>query len=260
MNLYAMWLIAYSVLLEGIRRKEIYVIVLLSTLMIGAVLTVDFFGLEGLTKFYREVALKVMSGATAITAIVLSARQLPREFEKRTIYPLLAKPVSRLTFILGKLLGVLLAAVFCFSLFMGIFILGSLYLGGDLPFVHLIQFVYLQLILILVVSTLSFWLSLLLNLDAAITIGIILYLMASLITSISTYVYDFADPLFQFVLKVLTFALPQLTLFDFSEKAVHAGEWPLLGLQALASLTIYGAFYAGTYFSLTMLWFQRRPL
>ena len=98
-------LIAKSVLIEAVRRKEIYVIVLAASLLIGAVMTVDFFDIQGLTKFYREIALKIMGVATALTVIVLAARQLPREFENRTIYPLMARPISRMTFISGNLAG-----------------------------------------------------------------------------------------------------------------------------------------------------------
>ena len=65
------WQVAKTVFIEAVRRKEIYVIVILASTLIGAVMTLDFFELEGLTKFYREFSLKLMSGATAITVIVL---------------------------------------------------------------------------------------------------------------------------------------------------------------------------------------------
>jgi ABC-type transport system involved in multi-copper enzyme maturation permease subunit len=170
-----LWLLARTVLIEAVRRKEVYVVVLVSLLIIAAVMMVDFFELQGLTKFYREIALKVMSIATGLTVVVLAARQLPREFETRTIYPLLAKPVSRSRFMLGKLLGVLLAAAFCFTLFMAVFLAGSLYLHSRLHWGLLFQYVYLQMIMMLVLATLSFLLSLVLNLDAAITIGVLFY-------------------------------------------------------------------------------------
>ncbi|HEY8240633.1 MAG TPA: hypothetical protein VIH35_04260, partial [Kiritimatiellia bacterium] len=99
--MYKIWLISKTVLIEAVRRKEIYVVVLAASLMIGLVMTLDFFSLEGLVKFYREVALSVTSVATALTVLVLATRQLPREFEHRTIYPLLAKPISRLSFLAG---------------------------------------------------------------------------------------------------------------------------------------------------------------
>jgi len=259
-NARAVGLIAKSVLIEAVRRREIYAIVLVSTLLIGAVMTIDFFQIEGLTKFYREVALKLMSIATALTVIVLSARQLPREFEKRTIYPLLAKPISRLTFLSGKLLGVMLAAAFCFALFMSIYVGGTLYLGVSIPWVLFLQYIYLQMILMLILATLGFWLSMVLNLDAAITIGVLFYALAATFTSITTFIYDMLGGLQQKAIMVLTYLIPQLTLFDLSEKAVHAEAWEPLELSTLGALSGYGLFFVVLYLALGMLSFYRRPL
>lgn len=254
------WLIARSVLLEALRRREIYAIVLVATLLIGAVMTVDFFNIEGLTKFYREVALKIMSAATALTVIVLAARQLPREFETRTIYPLMARPISRLSFLGGKLLGVMLAAVFCFALFMAVYLAGAAWLGSSVPWGLFAQYVYLQILMLLILAALSFWLSMLLNLDAAITIGAIFYVFAATFTTMTSYIYDFTNPVGQVIIKVAIFAIPQLTLFDLSDKAVHAEFWGPLGAGTMLQLTLYGLFFAGVYFSLAAVWFRRRPL
>lgn len=260
MNARGIWLIAKSVLIEAVRRREIYAIILVATLLIGAIMTVDFFDLQGLTKFYREVALKIMSIATVLTAIVLAARQLPREFENRTIYPLMAKPVSRTSFLIGKLFGVMLSAAFCFAIFMIIFVAGTFYLGGEIPWVLFVQFIYLQMILILVMTALSFWLSMMLNLDAAITIGVLLYIFAATLMSMTTYIYDYTGALGQRILQFLTFAIPQLPLFDLSEKAVHAQFWEPLSARILSLISIYGLVYASLYFGLAMLWFRRKPL
>jgi ABC-type transport system involved in multi-copper enzyme maturation permease subunit len=256
----AVWLIARSVLIEAVRRREIYAIVLVSTLLIGALMTVDFFGIDGLTKFYREIALKLMSVATALTVVVLAARQLPREFETRTIYPLLSRPITRATFLAGKLAGVLLAAAFCFALFMGVYLLGSLYLGGEIPWGLFLQYVYLQLVMMLILITLSFALSLILNFDAAVTIGALFFTLAATFTTITTYIYDSTGALGQKVLLFVTYALPQLTLFDLSEKAVHAEKWEPLPAGIMAQLTVYGAVYVAAYFALALLLFRRRAL
>jgi ABC-type transport system involved in multi-copper enzyme maturation permease subunit len=256
----AIWLIGKSVLIESVRRREIYVIVLLSCLIIGTVMTLDFFGLEGLTKFYRETALTIMSLTTGLTVIALAARQLPREFTNRTIYPLLAKPVSRLTFLFGKLLGVMLAATFCFSLFMAVYVAGSMYLHGAIPWPIFAQYIFLQLLAMLILATLSFWLSMVLNLDAAITLAVIFYLTASTYTSITTYIYGLVGPVQRAILFVLNYALPQLTLFDLSEKTVHDEVWRPLSFGVMSALTLYGLVFATIYFSLAMLSFRRRPL
>lgn len=256
----SIWLIARSVLVEAVRRKEIYAIVLVSVLLIGAVMTVNFFKLEGLAKFYREMGLKIMSIATALTVVVLATRQLPREFESRTIYPLLAKPISRFRFLVGKILGVMLAALFCYALFMVVFIAGTYWLHGSIRWGLLGQFLYLQMVLMLILATLSFWLSLLLNLDAAITMGIIFYFMSSIITAATTYLYDTATAFGKLGLRILTYLLPQLTLFDLTEKVVHSEAWTPLSLRIIAELTLYGGVFAGIYLLLALVWFRKKPL
>jgi ABC-type transport system involved in multi-copper enzyme maturation permease subunit len=254
------WLIARTVLLEAVRRKEIYAIVLISLLLIAAVMTVNFFELEGLAKFYREVGLKIMSIATALTVVVLAARQLPREFESRTIYPLLAKPVSRFKFLLGKILGVTLAAAFCYALFLSVFVAGTYWLHGSLNFALLAQFLYLQMLLMLLLAALCFWLSLMFNLDAAITVGAIFYFTSSVITSATSYLYDTASTFGQWGLRIFTYLLPQLTLFDLTGKVVHSEAWTPLSAKVMGQLTAYGAVYIILYLMLALLWFRKKPL
>src|SRR5690606_10548260 len=145
------------------------------------------------------------------TTVVLAARQLPREFQNRTIYPLLAKPVSRWKFLLGKLLGILLAAIFCLMLFMVIFVLGSLYLKAPIPWGLMLQYIYLQIMMMLILATLSFWLSLMFNLDAAITTGLLFYATSAVITSATAFLHDWVSDFGRIVLTVLVYVLPQLT-------------------------------------------------
>lgn len=260
-TLRALWLLAKGVLLEAIRRKEIYAIVLVTVILIGAVMTVDFFGLQGLEKFYREIALKVMGTATALTAVVLASRQLPREFRNRTIYPLMAKPITRTTFLLGKFFGVLLASIFCLSLFMIVYLSGALYLGQSIPWGLFFQYLYLQVLLLAILATLCFWLSLLLTLDAAITLGVIFFITASTINSIINELYFVADNAARWMFVILNYIIPNLNVFDLSEKTVHAGElWGPVDIGTILGVTLYGLFWIGLYFGLTLLWFRRREL
>lgn len=254
------WLIAWSVLIEAVRRKEIYVIVLAATLLVGAVMTVDFFSLQGVTKFYLEIALQVMSVAAGLTVVVLAARQLPREFQTRTIYPLLAKPISRLTFLNGKLLGVMLAAGFTMALLMGVYIVGSFYLGAPPPIYKLLQYFTMQMFALLVLATLAFMLSLMMNLDAAITIGVLIYGASALITNILSMpdIYYNTSWMGQKLILVLNYIVPQLTLLDLSERAVHG--WDPLGLAILAQLVAYAIVFAAIYYAVAYQLFRRRPL
>ncbi len=254
------WLIARTVLIEAVRRKEIYAIVLLTVGLIGVVGSIRFFNVEGLGKFYREIALKVMSLATAMTVVVLAARQLPREFKNGTILPLLAKPVSRHVFLLGKFLGVMLAAGFCYGLFSIVFIVGNLYLKSHVNWMIFAQGAYLQCLALSVIASLSFLLSLVLNLDAAITLSALIYVLGQIFTSTLSYIYAYVSETAKVVLLVMNFAIPQLTLFDLSGKIVHGDVWKPIGFWAMRDLSLYAFMYVAVFFGLSYLIFRKKPI
>jgi hypothetical protein len=106
----------------------------------------------------------------------------------------------------------------------------------------------------------GFSLSMLLNLDATITVGVVLYVLASTLTNMATYLYDYMGGVGRAVLVALTYGLPQFTLFDLSEKTVHAESWPPLSWATLGALSVYGAGFAALYFLVAALIFRRRAL
>ena len=253
-------LIARTVLLEAVRRKELYLVVIVSLAVVAFTFTIDFFNLDGLAKFHREITLKLMGWVTGFTAIVLASRQLPREFEQRTIYPMLAKPVTRLSFLLGKLLGVLLAALFCYGMFMIVFCIGTLMINGDIPWGLLGQHIYLQLLSILILSCMAFWLSQSCNLDAAITIGVIFYLLAASYSSMLLYLYEYSTAGGQLALRVMNYVIPQLALLDLSGKVIHAESWSPLAWGTMMQLTVYAVVYTFLFFLGAFVIFRRRSL
>mgnify|MGYP001036301238 CR=1 FL=1 len=259
-RLRAIAVIAKGVLLEAIRRKDVYAIVLICCGLIGLTMTVDFFDIEGLTKFYREIALKLMDTFTAVAVILLASRQLPREFEQRTIYPLLARPIGRLTFLLGKIAGVCAAAGFCLGLFMAIFIAGITALGGGVGWPLFLQHVFLQMLQMLLLATACFVLSLLCSRDAALALAFLFYFTASLFSGLTVILYDFAGPAGRAGLWLLTYAVPQLDLLDLSEKAVHIEIWPPLGWGTMAALAAYALAYSLALLAIAHALFRRRPL
>jgi ABC-type Na+ efflux pump permease subunit len=56
----------------------------------------------------KDVSLGAISIFTSLLAIVATARLIPQDIEDRTVYTILAKPVPRFEYVLGKIAGVLL--------------------------------------------------------------------------------------------------------------------------------------------------------
>ena len=258
-------LIAWTLMLEAWRRREIYAIVFVTTALLIGLRFVHFFGMEGLGKFYREISLKAMNVTTALTVILLAARQLPREFSRRTIYPLLAKPVTRLEFLIGKYLGVLAAGVFCYALFMIVFGIGSATLRAPVHGGLFAQSVYLQVLSLAVVCAMVFFLSMVMHSDAAITLAAVLFLASHVLMNLMSFIYDDAGAAARIGLRALHFIIPQLSLFDASGKLVHSMNgaqvvWGALPAWVIWTLTGYAAAYVLLFLGGAFLLFRRRPL
>lgn len=108
-----------AVWLQAVRRSEILVLaILLGLYLLGAVI-VRIVGMESVqaVRFVGGIGFQLGSLLSALLAILLGARQIPQELELRTIYPILAKPVSRGQVIAGKALSTWLAAVAALAMF-----------------------------------------------------------------------------------------------------------------------------------------------
>src|SRR5262249_27798028 len=67
--------------------------------------SVNLFGDPSIARYLKEVCLLLIWISSLVIAIATAARQLPAEKESRTIFPLLAKPVTRGEVMLGKFFG-----------------------------------------------------------------------------------------------------------------------------------------------------------
>jgi ABC-type transport system involved in multi-copper enzyme maturation permease subunit len=126
-------LILRSVFLENIRRREFYVLVLFMGLFLVGALVVRLVKIENAATatFLLNLGLTLAFSFAKIITLLTAARQFPEELEKRTLYPLLAKPLSRGQYLLGKWLA---------SVLTGIVTLAVLFFMAYLPVPHMEQF------------------------------------------------------------------------------------------------------------------------
>src|SRR5829696_4298170 len=117
----AIWAISIVVLKEMIRRKDFYVLFVITALITLVMGSVSIFNDQSIAGYLKELALLLIWICSLVIAISTTARQLYSEKENRTIFPLLAKPVSRSQLLLGKFFGCWIAtglALFVFYLFL----------------------------------------------------------------------------------------------------------------------------------------------
>ncbi|MBE2181454.1 MAG: hypothetical protein IAE97_13385 [Chthoniobacterales bacterium] len=93
---------------ELVRMKVFYFLIIFALLVIGNSFFLAKFSFEEEFQMLKDIALGAMSIFSALLAILATATLLPKDIEDRTIYTILAKPVSRTEYLLGKLAGVFL--------------------------------------------------------------------------------------------------------------------------------------------------------
>lgn len=100
--------IATNTLTDLTRQKVFYVLLIFALVLIGSSVFMARFTFQQEFQILKDVSLGAMSIFSSLLAIVASARLISQDVEDRTIYTILAKPVPRFEYLLGKLAGVLL--------------------------------------------------------------------------------------------------------------------------------------------------------
>jgi ABC-type transport system involved in multi-copper enzyme maturation permease subunit len=111
--------VAKATYYEGWRRRFLNGILIFAILIIGSSWVFTYLQPGAELKMLIDVGLGSIRFFGMLIAIFLGTRLIPDEIEKRTIYTLLAKPVTRTQFLLGKYLGGL-ATVISNVLLMGL--------------------------------------------------------------------------------------------------------------------------------------------
>jgi ABC-type transport system involved in multi-copper enzyme maturation permease subunit len=101
--------LASVVIKELYRRKDFYVVFVLTALITLLMGSLNVFNDDKIVRYVKDVCLLLIWISSLVIAIGVAARQIPSERENRTIFPLLAKPVTRGQVVFGKFLGCWLA-------------------------------------------------------------------------------------------------------------------------------------------------------
>ena len=100
--------ITVNTLTELTRLKVFYVLLVFALFLIGSSIFMAQFTFQQEFQILKDISLGAISIFTSLLAIIASARLIPQDIEDRTVYTILAKPVPRTEYLLGKIAGVLL--------------------------------------------------------------------------------------------------------------------------------------------------------
>jgi len=162
-SLTAIHLIGRGVLIETIRRKEFYVLLVLMMVFVLGALIASFVGIKqaSVATFLLNLGATMAGICAHILTGLTAARQIPNEIESRTLYPLLAKPVERIEYLLGKWVSTGAAGCFVWVTLFALAWLAVPRPPGTYSMPLLLQTLTLQCVSLYLLSAIALWLSLL---------------------------------------------------------------------------------------------------
>lgn len=252
-------IVAVNAFREAIRDRVLYNLIFFALMMIGAAILVGqiSIGIERLVII--NLGLSAISIIGIIMAIFIGVGLVSKEIEKRTLYSLLAKPVCRWQFLMGKYAGLLLTLVVNTSLMMlgvaaALFYVSRHFQASDISILAAIYFIMLELAL---VTALALFFSCFSSplLSTLFTLGI--YITGVFAQDIREFGEVTKNPVLLMMTRVLYYALPNFHNFNGIAAAAHADTIPA---ALIAQNTLYALLYVSVVLLGASAIFSRRNL
>jgi Cu-processing system permease protein len=251
--------VATVVVKELYRRKDFYVLFILTVLITLLMAVMNFFHDTQIVRFIKEICLMLIWISALVISITTAARQIPFERESRTIFPLLAKPITRWQVLIGKFVGCWLASGVALLVFYIFFALVSASREHTLPLDAYSQALWLHWQMLGIVIAMTLLGSVALSTPAAnmtivfiITVGIL---------SLGGFLHLVSERMSEPSASIVTaiyFIIPHLELFNMNELIVH--DWPIAPWLDVLGATVYGLAYTAFFLLAGCLVFRRKAL
>lgn len=245
--------VAANTFRETVRERVLYNLVFFALAMTLSGLLLGHLSIRQDEKIIKDLGLAAIDFFGTLIAIFIGVGLVSKEIERRSLYPLLAKPLSRGELFLGKF-GGLAFTLFVNTTAMALGLLATLFFVGHRPDLRLLQAIYpLYLGLLLVVAIALLFSTLTSSaLSAVGTVGMVL---AGRYSDVVRNMREVAPGAPNWLVDFLYYAIPNFRNFDFKDKVAYGDP---ISLGTLAFVTAYAAVYIALALILGLLAFQKR--
>jgi len=246
--------IALNTFREAIRDKVLLTLIVFAVLVMASAKVIQPLALGEEQKVVQDLGLAALTLFCVLIAVLVGGRLVYKEVEKRTIYIVLAKPVRRWEFIVGKYFGlmtVLAASVAVMgAAFYAILLLTGVPLSAY-PLIAMVMTVFQLAILTAVAILFSTFVTPIAS--AVFTFAV--YLVGHLTRDLRLLAAMSPSPVIKALSQFLYYVLPNLSNFNVRGEVVHGVA---LDPGALVLSALYALVYAATLLLVAVAAFSRR--
>jgi ABC-type transport system involved in multi-copper enzyme maturation permease subunit len=230
-----------------------YNLFVFALLMIGSALLLGTLTIGEQSKIIKDIGLASIDLFGVLIAIFVGVGLISKEIEKRTIYTIIAKPVHRYQFLLGRFAG-LVFTMWVNTAVMLVAFCVILVVGGTSPDSGLMKAVGLMTVAQLIVLSVAMLFSTFTTPTLSGIFTLALYVIGELTPDLKT-LSEKLSGVSRGLLSGSYYLLPNLALFNVKGEAVHGV--PITAGYMLTAIG-YGVSYAAVVLLLSCFVFQRR--
>lgn len=252
----AAYAIALNTFKEAVRDRILAVCFVFALLLMASSTVLSWLTVGSELKIVTDIGLAAEAFFAALIAVLVGINLVHKEVDKRTIYAVLAKPVPRWLFIVGKYLG-LMAVLVLAVLLMSTFYLGLVWWKGGVFPAHVLGALALSVLEVSVITAVAIvFSSFAPPIEAAIfTAGI--WAIGHMSWGFAALAERVPSAVVGGVVNGLYYVMPDLETFNIRAQVVH--EMPVVP-SYYASAVVYAFAYTAAMLTLAVLIFRRRDL
>lgn len=264
----AVWSVALITFKEGIKNRVIFGIFIIALLLFAATTVVITLFMRDIVKVAVDLSLSTVSFAGLLTLLFIGVNLFGKDLDKRTIYMVISRPISRSEYLLGKFLGIVLLAL-TVVVFLGlmsavpVILSKRFYYYSEARFdwmIYFIAVIYIFIKLAVVSAVITLFASFTSNSFIALVLSLVTYiigqstegvklLMASKVEKIDV------SPALSYMAEIAYYVFPNISAFDLKTQAAHGLS---IGPSYIIWTSLYAVFYIVIALSIGVLAFRRR--
>jgi len=249
--------IALGAFKESVRERVLYNLIVFAFLMIGAAILLGNISVGVEQLILVNLGLGAISVFGLLIAIFIGIGLVSKEIDRRTIYNILSKPVTRAEFILGKYAGLLLTLFVNTSIMTaGFYVALAIQKRGlELQDFSLLIAIYFILLELAIVVGIAIFFSCISTSILSAVFTFCLFVIGNFSSDIRAFGQESGSPLLEKVTALLYYLLPNFSDFNVIDQAAHRVRIPAVFITAN---TCYALLYIAVLLSGAVLIFEER--
>ena len=250
----AIGIIALNTFRETLRDKILYNLLLFAFVLIGGSVVLGELTIMEHHKIVTDMGLAAINGVGVVIGMFVGIVLVSKEIERRTVYTIMARPITRTQFILGKYAGLIITLMANMLIMFGVFVM-TLWANEAPVSMALFQAVQLIAVEVLLVTAIALFFSTFTSttLSAILTLGV--FVIGHLTTDLKGIAEQSKGEAVKVIMNGLYYVCPNLEVLNVKGQAAM-GQVVSLSYQVLSS--VYGLLYASLLIAAACLVFERR--